>query len=438
MPSDDTFFGSGEQNKTILKPSPGGHRAPDPAPPSPGSGVRASNAATNIGGVQASDVNVLLSAAAPLLALASELRENVSHPDPAGLFAHVSREINTFEGIARRAGATPEMVLASRYVLCTLLDEIVLSTPWGNQSGWSSRTLLVTFHNEGWGGEKFFVILDRILQEPHKNIDLLELQYACLALGFEGKMRVRDGGRNELDRVQSNLYAAIRSVRGDFETELSPNWRGVRDQRSPLARYVPLWVVASVALGLLGVIYFGLLLSLNSQSDPVALQIASLGQDIPKLVEREAYQPRDVLTLKDLLANEIQGGLLEVREEAGASTVVLKGDGLFASGSAAVRASSLPIMRVIGEALNQIPGQILVTGHTDNVPIRSIRFPSNWHLSKYRAEAVRDILAANLEPERLLAEARSDNEPLVPNTSAANRAQNRRVEITLFAAPGRQ
>jgi len=330
------------------------------------------------------------------------------------------------------------MVLASRYVLCTLLDEIVLATPWGNQSAWTSQTLLNAFHNEGWGGEKFFLILDRLLQEPHKNVDLLELQYVCLALGFEGKMRVKEGGRAELDRIQTNVYNVIRSVRGEFEQDLSPHWRGERDLRTPLARYVPLWVVGGIALGILAVVYFAFLLMLNTKSDPVAVRAASLGQNLPQLVEREAYvQPLEV-TLRDLLQPEIEAGLLQVREEAGASTVILKGDGLFESGSAAVRASQVPVIRAVADALNEIPGQVLITGHTDDVPIRSIRFPSNWHLSKSRAESVRDILAAVVDPARLLAEARSQNEPLVPNTSPDNRARNRRVEITLFAGPGRE
>ena len=388
--------------------------------------------------MQASDTNVLLSAAAPILALATELRNSRSHSDPAGLFQQVSQEIHHFEADARRSNATPEMVLASRYVLCTLLDEIVLATPWGNQSAWSSQTLLNAFHNEGWGGEKFFLILDRLLQEPRKNIDLLELMYVCLALGFEGKMRIRDGGRAELDRVQTNLFNVIRNVRGDFEQALSPHWLGARDLRTPLARFVPLWVVGALALGMLAVTYFAFLLLLNTKSDPVAVRAAALGQSLSPIVEREAYVQPSQVTLRDLLAPEIQAGQLEVRDESGTATVILKGDGLFPSGSATVRSSQLPVLATIGEALQEIPGQVLITGHTDDVPIRNVRFPSNWHLSKYRAEAVRDILAIHVVADRLMAEARSESEPLVPNTTGANRAINRRVEITLFPGPGRQ
>lgn len=442
MSKDDTFFGSKQNKGTNVRPTPGGRRQPTPqqaAAGRPGGNQGGPGlVAGEIAGVSASDTNTLLSAAAPLLTLAAELRNTASHSDSETLFTHVSQEIANFEAMARRGGSSPESVLASRYVLCTLLDEIVLSTPWGNQSAWVSRTLLNAFHNEGWGGEKFFLILDRLLQEPSKNIDLLELQYACLALGFEGKYRVQDGGKTELDRIQTNLYQVVQSCRGDFEKDLSPRWRGVRDQRTPLARYIPLWVVGAIAIGVLALTYFGFLISLNSKSDPVAIQVAGIGRSVAPLVDREAYIQPAALTLRELLAPEIDRGLLDIRESVGRSTVILKGDGLFASGSDVVQSAQVPVIHAIAAALQQIPGQVLITGHTDDRPIRSIRFPSNWHLSKYRAEAVAAILARTVSPDRLIAEPRSSNEPLVDNSTPQNRAINRRVEITLYARPGRQ
>ena len=92
-------------------------------------------------------------------------------------------------------------------------------------------------------------------------------------------------------------------------------------------------------------------------------------------------------------------------------------------------------MKRVAHALSQVKGQILITGHTDNQPIRSMRFPSNWHLSQERADAVRDILASNgVGADRIRAEGRADGEPVVDNTTPANRALNRRVEVILFAA----
>jgi type VI secretion system protein ImpK len=78
------------------------------------------------------------------------------------------------------------------------------------------------------------------------------------------------------------------------------------------------------------------------------------------------------------------------------------------------------------------PGQIAVIGHTDDTPVRSPQFPSQWHLSNERARAVMAVLLqAGIAPARLRAEGRADAEPLQPNTDAAARARNRRIEIEL-------
>ena len=91
----------------------------------------------------------------------------------------------------------------------------------------------------------------------------------------------------------------------------------------------------------------------------------------------------------------------------------------------------------IGEALRQVPGRVLVVGHTDNVPIRSLRFRSNWDLSRERAVSIARLLADTTgTAERYQSEGRADTEPLVPNDSAVNRARNRRVEIVVFKGTG--
>ena len=115
------------------------------------------------------------------------------------------------------------------------------------------------------------------------------------------------------------------------------------------------------------------------------------------------------------------------------STVTVLGDTLFDPGSAEVASRAKPLFERVAAALNQVPGPVLISGHTDNQPIRSLRFPSNWHLSKERAESVRKLLAATVKPDRLNAEGRADTEPVADNGTADSRARNRRVEIMLSA-----
>ena len=123
-----------------------------------------------------------------------------------------------------------------------------------------------------------------------------------------------------------------------------------------------------------------------------------------------------------------------MRDYADRSVIVIRGDGFFEPASAEVADRVKPLLARIAVALNQLPGTVLVTGHTDNQPIRSLRYPSNWHLSNERAQAVMALLAAGVKADRMRAEGRADGEAIDDNATPAGRARNRRVEITLTAA----
>lgn len=451
MSDDDPYFGSGDGDRTILRPRPGGRRAPEPqgaaSPPAyeppvqqPSSELGPRPQPPSVLGHLGGGVNPIANAATTLLALIPQLRESAYHPDPAHLFAHVANEIREFEAVARGRGEPQDHVLVARYLLCTALDETVLNTPWGSQSVWATQTLLSAFHNETWGGEKSFQLLDRMMQEPGNNLHLLELMYLLMSLGFEGRYRVQENGRRELERIQNNVYQAIRMQRGDVEHNLSPHWRGVTDKRTRLARYVPLWVLAAVAAGVLVIVYFGFLFAANRAADPVMADIATLGRNVPDLGRgRDATVDSPRVDLRPFLSDEIAANAVSVTDEPQGQRVTIAGDGLFASGRADVQASRLPLLVAIGEALDRVPGRIVVTGHSDNVPVSAFgRYKSNWDLSEARADAVKTILAAHTDAGRLTAEGLADTQPVAGNDTAQGRARNRRVEILLLAQAGRQ
>ena len=196
-------------------------------------------------------LNPLVQAATPLLVLAGQLRSTLSVPDVAGLRRQALEEIRRFEERARAAGVSNETVLAARYVLCAALDEAVLSTPWGAQSEWAQQTLLVALHREAWGGEKFFEMLDRISRDPARHIDLMELQYVCLAFGFTRQV---PGARAGTLRARRSAARSVsedpRHIAGRRRRSCRSRWRGLEDRRNPLIRYVPWWVVGAAALAI--------------------------------------------------------------------------------------------------------------------------------------------------------------------------------------------
>lgn len=425
-----------DPDRTMLMPAPGGRRTPPgpaftPPPSSPPPEVRA--AATGPARLHGEGLNPLVRAANPLLDLVTPLRHMASHPDVESLRMQLVQAIKAFEAAAKAAQVQHDQIAASRYALCTLLDETISSTPWGGGGVWASRSLLVAFHNEAFGGEKFFLVLQKLSQDPKHNLPALELMYLCLALGLEGRYRVIDDGRSQLELLRERLQQLIAQQHAPVEPELSAHWQGASGKGEPLWRMVPVWILAALAAGVLVLlqVFFGH--RLGNASDPVFASLLSLKTAQAAIAPPAPARPVPP-RLAGFLAPEVAQKLVTVVETADRSVVTLRGDGVFGSGSGEVSAAYLPLLARIGEALKAVPGKVIVVGHTDNTrPGLSARFPSNYELSKARALAVRDLLAERAGPEdRYSVEGRGDSAPLVNNDSAANRARNRRVEITLL------
>nr|WP_049790252.1 DotU family type VI secretion system protein [Pusillimonas sp. T7-7] len=383
--------------------------------------------------------NTLVAAANSLLVLIPQIRATATHPSPQLLREHLLDEVRQFEMRAQQVGIPNETILGARYCLCTALDEAAALTPWGGGGVWSAHSLLVTFHNETWGGEKFFQLLAKLSQNPRQHIDLLELLYYCLMLGFEGRYRVADNGRSQLDTVRQRLLLILRDVRGEYASALSPHWHDAPLLAQVRRLPVPLWVFASIAAAIGLFAYFGLSWSLSGKSDVVYASMSGLKPPVLPAPAPKAPDPQPVpfgRALTGFLAPEIRENLLAVRNEVDRSVIILHGDGLFTSGSDELRSEYIPVLSRVADALNQSRGSILVSGYSDNVPIRTVRFPSNWELSQARADAVKALLQDRLtQPERVRAEGRGDANPVAPNNTPANRARNRRVEITLLVSP---
>jgi type VI secretion system protein ImpK len=435
--NNDPFAAFGS-DRTVIKPSAG--RAPRAGAAAPEAAPAATAAPTGreaplaMDALMTASVNPLVAAAAPLLAAGPRVRTTARHPNPAGLKDALADGVRKFEAQARAQGLSNEQVVAGRYILCTFLDECAASTPWGGAGAWSAQSLLVQFHNETWGGEKVYQLMSKLAENVDANRNLLELLYVVLALGFEGRYRVLDNGRAQLDSVRERLVQMLRQSRGSYEKALSPRWQGVEQREARLHEGLPLWVMASVVALLLGVVFAGLRFKLAGDAegpfsmlaalDAKAAQVAAVTPPPPPV----APKPR----LAGFLKPEIDAGLVQVQDLADRSIVIIKGDGFFEPGSAVVSGRVLPLLGRIAQALNDTPGRVLITGHTDNQPIRTLRYPSNWHLSQDRADAVKAEVGKTVKPERMRAEGRADSEAVADNGSPQGRAKNRRVEITLF------
>ncbi len=205
-------------------------------------------------------INPLIAAASTLFTLAAKLRESEAYTDINGLYQQLTHEIRAFENNAQAQKYRSDIILVARYVLCALLDEIILNTSWGKISNWERHKLLITFHSEQNGDERFFAILDRIIEDPALHIDLLELLYLCLNYGFEGKYRYQENGRAMLETIIDRLFERIRYQRGDIKKDFTtlqkpaPQTKTVQVHKKA---HTPLWLIFTSMCAAMLMVYGG-------------------------------------------------------------------------------------------------------------------------------------------------------------------------------------
>jgi chemotaxis protein MotB len=147
--------------------------------------------------------------------------------------------------------------------------------------------------------------------------------------------------------------------------------------------------------------------------------------EVQDYVERRAHQ--------DLSDEEYKKAIGEIRHDALGVRIQLASSALFPAGSADLRPEALGALEKIGALLKASNRRLIVEGHTDDEPIHTARFPTNWELSAGRATKIVRYLSQRhgVDERRLAAVAYADKKPVGPNDSEANRARNRRIEILI-------
>ncbi|MFC4669157.1 type IVB secretion system protein IcmH/DotU [Seohaeicola nanhaiensis] len=468
MADEDPFAEPDDTDKTVIRPNPGGRRsatnpmaqpgrASDPLdPPAQGGGgldaFGVPQGATPRRDAQRSGapnakmamtgMNPLIACASTLFSLISRIRNRAQHMDPDKLRQSVVAEVREFENRALQAGIAAQTVKVARYALCATLDDVVLNTPWGGQSAWGLQSMVGTFHRETVGGDRFYDLLARLEKEPGANIDMLEFLYMCMSLGFEGRLRVEPNGLEKHTQIRAALARIIRAQRGPMERDLSPHWEGILKPFKALSAWRLAWITVGVTAFLLTAQFLGLGWLLSRSTERVIGQLSIIDSGpVAQLLRRAPPPPPpppaptaldQQKKVEGFLKEEIAEGIIEVFPRANTLVIRIEGSGMFGSGSDALEPRFVQPIRRLAEALNDEKGAIIIVGHSDNVPIKSSRFPSNMHLSLARAKSVMNGIAETFDdPSRLTAEGRADKEPIADNKTREGRAKNRRIEVVL-------
>lgn len=133
-------------------------------------------------------------------------------------------------------------------------------SPWGMNSKWSEYSLLAIYHQETWGGEKFFVIIERLMMEPQRYLDIIEFLYLCMVLGYEGKYRPQHNGRLNLEAFMKEVHDVIRKERCHPEALSTFHDNNIVASDHLVAWQTPVTTVVIAGLITALVLYFGFFL----------------------------------------------------------------------------------------------------------------------------------------------------------------------------------
>ncbi|MEM9766020.1 MAG: type IVB secretion system protein IcmH/DotU, partial [Pseudomonadota bacterium] len=450
----------------IVLPNPGGKRPSEPvAEPQPPADdalsaaevlpLEALLAAARLPG---GEIPLLVAEAAPLLSLAHTLHGHQGAVDIEDLRTRTVQAVTVYETALMRAGIVPEQARAAHYVVCATLDDVIRNRPWGGD--WATSGLVSTFHIDVTGGDKVFELLEHFQRNPGGNRDVLMLLYLCLSLGFQGRTRVSARGSLELAQIRDGLYRTLRSQLGSFERDLSPNWRGEAARHQGMRPERLLWGLSGLFVIALAIGFVTLLSTLNRQSDATLARLAGLPpaqapslfipdppappqvaepappepEPDPPVVLPQPVLPSAVDSFVAFLEPEVREGLIELYRDGEAVVVRVAGSGSFAPGSANIEPEFVPVFERIGQALAADEFTVAIHGHTDNRPISSSLFSTNYDLSAARADAVRDIVLPYVAASRIETVGRADAEPIASNAEPEGRSANRRTELFVLGA----
>ena len=193
-------------------------------------------------------INPIVDASMPLINLYIRLQGSHAYDGVNMLHKQVYEEIQRIEIELSQKQYDRAVVLAHRYCLCTFIDEGVMRTPWGANSFWEANTMLSEFHNERWGGQKFFQVLDRLRGEPERYIHMLEFLYICMSVGYQGRYRVENNGRIKFERILDDLHAQLERMHEEPAEFLADPEKNITPREIRYNKSFPYWGIALIAL----------------------------------------------------------------------------------------------------------------------------------------------------------------------------------------------
>lgn len=208
--------------------------------------------------ISENSLNPLVACASGIITIITHLHRISYCPDPYKLQDNLIHELNDFESRAKEHGQYQHTITAARYALSAVIDEILMCKNWANPVSWDKFPLLSQMKVQNWGLDRFFILLERCCHEPQRNINLMELLYLCLSLGYQGPYRNQQNGSQQLKLMTDKLYYQIRKERGIPSNIILTDTRKSGEPKNIRFHKTPIWLAVPFAGILLTALYGGL------------------------------------------------------------------------------------------------------------------------------------------------------------------------------------
>ncbi len=225
-------------------------------------------------------LNPLVDAAAYLFSIIGKLKQLKSYRHLNKLQKELVQEIDHFQEAARAQGYSSEYVLVSRFAICATIDDVISNTFWGGQGQWDNYCMLAVFNQEAMNQERFFVILERLIKDPTQYIDVMELMYICLSLGFKGNYRATEFGSSQLEQITNALYKRIRIYHGNFNKTLAPYPIKATHPIKATSTTIPLWIIVTITMTVIMVMFISLGYMLDTISAQANQELMQIGKSL--------------------------------------------------------------------------------------------------------------------------------------------------------------
>lgn len=208
---------------------------------------------------------------APCFTLILQLRATDEFGDPAVLRRRIKDLLDEPERDASRFGLPGKAFREAKFALVAFIDATILSSNWSRKDYWIAKPLQLELYNSFDAGETFFDHLDELRTHPSENVEILEVYYLCMTLGFKGRYELYEQERLRI--IIEETYDLLRRTPGMSLGALAPHGQPRGQIATEVRSKLPVWVIAAFAAGIGLLIYLGMFVYMNYAASSAADEI---------------------------------------------------------------------------------------------------------------------------------------------------------------------